>query len=259
MRRLASALVLAAALGCTLAVADDEVVPWDQAEQHVGQATVVEGRVMGAHCSPTSCLLAFDPTFNRFTAVVQAKSFSALPPNSLDAKYVGRKVRVHGTVQLLDRKPEIVVERPSDLEVVVTQEERAQQKADAQGEVLDRLDTIVDRLDQLTDRLESMQARLEQLALGLDQRADQLAALEAAAQQPPPEPPSGGPPPRPGYEKLRTIKRGMTPAEVSRLAGDPAAVESSGNGTTIWYYDYGRSITFDERGRATSLVGFPAP
>ena len=245
MRRLASALVLAAALGCTLAVADDEVVPWDQAEQHVGQATVVEGRVMGVHCSPTSCLLAFDPTFNRFTAVVQARSFSSLPPNSLDAKYVGRKVRVHGTVQLLDRKPEIVVERPSDLEVVVTQEERTQQKADAQGEVL--------------DRLESMQARLEQLALGLDQRADQLAAIEAAAQQPPPEPPSDGPPPRPGYEKLRTIKRGMTPAEVSRLAGDPTAVESSGNGTTIWYYDYGRSITFDQRGRATSLVGFPAP
>src|SRR5215813_5861019 len=117
MRRLALALMIAAA---PVALAADGTVPWNEAEQHVGETTVVEGRVMGIHCSPTSCLLAFDPTFNRFTAVVQAKDFRLLPPDKLDAEYVGRQVRVHGTVQLLDKKPEIVVDRPEDLELVVS-------------------------------------------------------------------------------------------------------------------------------------------
>ena len=44
-------------------------IPWDQAEQHVGEETAVQGRVLGVRCSLLSCLLAFDPTFNRFTAV----------------------------------------------------------------------------------------------------------------------------------------------------------------------------------------------
>ena len=36
-------------------------------------------------------------------------------------------------------------------------------------------------------------------------------------------------------------------------------VESSGGGWTTWYYGYGRSVSFDRRGRAQSLVGFPGP
>src|SRR5689334_20065845 len=125
MRRSVVVLVLALVSAPSIA-ADDKAVPWSEAETRVGQPSVIEGRVMGIHCSPTSCLLAFDPTFNRFTAVVQAKDFKVLPPDKLDAEYVGRQVRVHGTVQLLDKKPEIVVERVEDLELVVSQQERAE-------------------------------------------------------------------------------------------------------------------------------------
>src|SRR5215813_10349724 len=109
MRRLALALMIAAA---PVALAADGTVPWNEAEKHVGENTTVEGRVLGIHCSPTSCLLAFDPTFNRFTAVVQAKDFKSLSPEMLNAQYVGRPVRVMGTIQLLDKKPEIVIAKP---------------------------------------------------------------------------------------------------------------------------------------------------
>jgi len=51
----------------------------------------------------------------------------------------------------------------------------------------------------------------------------------------------------------------MSRTEVQRLIGDPTFVESSGGGWTTWYYGYGRSISFDARGRATALVGFPPP
>ena len=114
MRRLAFAIVLGAVLVSVRAVigADEKAIPLDQAEEHIGKTTVVEGRVLGIHCSPTSCLLAFDPTFNRFTAVVQAKDFKALPPETLNATYVGRLVRVKGKIQVLEKKPEITGTSP---------------------------------------------------------------------------------------------------------------------------------------------------
>jgi hypothetical protein len=51
----------------------------------------------------------------------------------------------------------------------------------------------------------------------------------------------------------------MSRAEVLRLVGEPLSVEDTGGGWSIWNYGYGRSITFDARGRVQSLVGFPAP
>jgi hypothetical protein len=261
MRLLALATML---LLARAAAAADDVVQWSDAEQHVGQATTVEGRVLGIHCSPTSCLLAFDPTFNRFTAVVQAKDFKTLPPETLDANYVGRPVRVRGTIQLLDKKPEIVVEKPEDLELVVTPKDRAAKREEQANDVVDRLDQILDRLDDMVDRLDATQAQLAQLTAVMDQQNQQIAALQAAmgatqSVEPGPEPSWGVAQPRPGYEALRTVKRGMTSQEVQRLVGEPNNVVTTGSGSSIWDYGYGRTITFDRRNRATGLVGFPAP
>src|SRR5262249_19873221 len=208
MRLLAFATML---LLARAAVGADAVVQWSDAEKHVGENTAVEGRVLGIHCSPTSCLLAFDPTFNRFTAVVQARDFKALPPETLNANYVGRPVRVHGKIELLDRKPEIVVARAEDLELVKNPQQAAEKRQEAQNEQADRMDEILDRLEDLTSRIEDTQARLEQLTAVMEQQNAQLAAIAqmqaASAQSYEPPPPSYGvPQPRPGYEVLRTIK-----------------------------------------------------
>jgi hypothetical protein len=260
MRHLAFALVLSTVVVLAGASRAAETITWDDAEKHVGQEVVVDGRVMGIHCSPTSCLLAFDPTFNRFTAVVQAESFKVLPPDVLDSTYVGRKVHVHGTITVIDKKPEIVVASPADIEVVVTKEERAKAQSDAQEAVVDRLDTLIDRIETLTERFVDAQQRLEELAASLDQRAAELAALQQTPAPPPPAAPSyGEPQPRPGYEALRSIKQGMTSDQVARLVGEPLDVQTAGNGVAIWDYGGGRTITFDQRGRASSMVGFPAP
>ena len=264
MRRSAFATMLGIALVAgRAAAADDATVPWSEAEKHVGETTTVEGRVLGIHCSPISCLLAFDPTFNRFTAVVQAKDFKSLPPETLNANYVGRPVRVRGKIEMLERKPEIVVGRPEDLELVVTPQERAEKRQEAQAEVVDRMEEILDRLDDLTARIAETQDRLEQVANALAQQTAQIAALQAAASAPQsievPEPSYGLPQPRPAFEALRTVKRGMSSQEVARLVGEPLAVETNTSGGSTWDYGYGRTITFDQRNRATSLSGFPAP
>jgi len=106
MRLLLALVVLAFA---RVLIAADEPIPWQEADKHVGEDATVEGRVVDIHCSPLSCLLAFEPSFNRFTAVVQAKNFDALPPDDLKARFHGKLVSVHGRITSRDSKPEITV------------------------------------------------------------------------------------------------------------------------------------------------------
>src|SRR5947199_246304 len=129
-----------------------------------------------------------------------------------------------------------------------------------EAETLERLATVLDRLADVTERMAAAEDRMEAVLAQLEQRETAL-ALAQASQAPPPPPPAsyGEPQPRPAYEALRTVKRGMSRNEVQRLIGDPSFVEPSGGGWTTWYYGYGRSISFDARGRATALVGFPPP
>jgi hypothetical protein len=250
------ALVLAFALGAQAA----EPIRWDEATHHVGESVVVEGRVLGVHCSPLSCLLAFDPTFNRFTAVIQAARFADFPsPEELDRRYSGRLVRVRGTVREVDGKPEIVLEQPADItlnEPAPTKEDMAresQQAVDAQVQAVERLTAVLERLDDLIARMADTQDRMETVLARLEERTVELAAAQAS---PPPAPLVYQAPPRPAYEQLRSLKRGMTPDEVERLAGPPQYVQNSANGGMTWYYDAGRSISFNSRGRAEGLIGF---
>src|SRR5262245_4527242 len=243
--------------------AEDEAPPtinWDEAEQHVGEDVTVRGRVIGVHCSPTSCLLAFEPTFNRFTAVVQAERFDVFPPARLDDQYSGKRVQVHGTIVQNEKKPEIVVSNPGDLKLAAERRQEHQEQDGSaqrqQAEVLDRMTAVLDQLVALTERMAATQERTDAVLAQLEQPAGML----AAAQPPPPPGPSwGDPQPRPAYEALRTVKRGMRPNDVERLIGKPEDVEYGAGGWSTWYYGFGRSVSFDARGRAQGMVGFPNP
>jgi hypothetical protein len=259
MHRTVATLALASGLATT-AWAADNVVQWDTAEQHIGEEAIVEGRVLGVHCSPLSCLLAFDPTFNRFTAVVQAKDFGTFPPDQLDGKYSGRQVRVRGTIIDRDRKPEIVLSSVDDLKLVETKEDKQKkiaERAEAQDQMLDRLDALIDRVEGLTERMVAMQERLETVVAALDERTQALMIAAATPAPVPAQPTYVGPQPRPDWEAMRSIKRGMAAGEVRRLMGDPVRVIPGGNGWSTWLFDDGRSVSFDGRGRAQSLAGFP--
>jgi len=241
-----------------------EPISWDQAEQHVGEEATVRGRVLGVRCTKLSCLLAFDPTFNRFTAVVQAAKFGDLPPDQLEQRYTGRQVEVHGKIVDNDKKPEIVLQSPQDITLTVGErkKERDEERtnaAQAQVETLARIGDVLDRVSALTERMAAVQERMELLLGELEQRNAALAQALATPAPSAPVPSYGEPQARPAYQALRTIKRGMSRDEVVRLVGEPISVEDSGGGWATWYYGYGRSISFDARGRAQSFVGFPAP
>jgi len=256
MRRAVLILVLATALSAGAVT----TIPWEEAGKHVGEEVVVKGRVLGVHCSPLSCLLAFEPTFNGFTAVVQAEHFDLFPPEKLDDLFSGRQVEVHGTVRLSDRKPEIAVDSRDDLKLSVAERRKDRDEARAQAEVTERLGAVLDQVTQLTERMAATQQRMEALLAQLEQRMADLAAQAQAQAPPPPAQPSyGEPQPRPAYEALRTIKRGMSRNDVSRLIGQPEYVEYGAGGWMTWYYGFGRSVSFDGRGRVQGMVGFPAP
>jgi uncharacterized coiled-coil protein SlyX len=127
-----------------------------------------------------------------------------------------------------------------------------------QTQVMERLADVLTRVEELTERMADVQERMDGLLAQLERRE---AALGAAAAPPPaPPPPSyGEPQARPGFEALRTVKRGMTRADVERLVGQPQYVESGSQGWVTWYYGYGRSVSFNPRGRVEASVGFPPP
>jgi hypothetical protein len=259
MRTVLAVLALVAALSTAAA---DETIPWEEADKHIGEEATVEGRVVAVHCSLISCLLAFEPSFNRFTMVVQARSFDALPPDELERRYVGKRVRVHGKIEDRDGKPEIVVESFDAIRLAGekrSEERDAEKTARAHVDLMERVADVLARVEELTERLADVEQRMDTLLAQMEQREAALAAAQANVPAAAPPPSYGEPQQRPAYEALRTIKRGMTRAEVERLVGQPQYVESSGSGWTTWYYGYGRSVSFDARGRAQAFVGFPEP
>jgi hypothetical protein len=268
MRALLLVIVLAAALPAAAAEEKQQIIPWDEAEKHVGKEMTVEGRVVDIHCGRTACLLAFEPSFNRFTAVIQASSFDTFPPEELKKKFQGKRVRVSGKIKVREKKPEIIVDSTEELALASVRRKEERQAARlerAQAEMLERLTEMLTRVEDVSERLAEIEDRLEALTAHLEQRETALA--EAQAAPPPPPPPAPEPPPiatgeaqpRPAYESLRTVKRGMSRNDVERLVGQPEYVESAGSGWTTWYYGYGRSVSFDARGRAQAVVGFPPP
>ena len=250
---LKTALALVVALPALAAA--QSTIPWDEANKHVGEEATVEGRVVDVHCSPISCLLAFEPSYNRFTAVVQARSFDALPPAELERRFKGKHVLVHGTIRLNDGKPEIEVASPEALTLAGTtrRAERGPETPRAQAEAAQRVADVLARIEDLTERLAGVEERLDTLLAQMEQRNAALAAAESS-QGPPP--PAAGEAPPPAYQALRSVKRGMSTADVQRLAGPPQYAQSNGGGWTTWYYDDGRTVSFDARGRVQALSGF---
>lgn len=236
-----------------------DVLRWQDAAKHVGEQATVEGVIAAVHCSPLACSLAFEPTFTRFSAIIQAAQFGVLPPEELEGRYRNRRVRVTGTIEAIDGKPRIQIANPEAL--TLAQEERRPDAAAAgsddtgdaavvaaQAEVLDRLEEILERLEALSERLVAAEERMASVLGYLNERDFAAAQMSPAAG---PAPPSA-----PAAQALRSLKRGMSAADFERLAGSPVRVIDSGNGWTTWDYGGGRVVTFDNRGRAQSLNGF---
>lgn len=95
-----------------------QVISWQDAAKHYGEYTTVEGTIVATHNSGKVCFLNFHPDYKRyFTAVIFASAFSRFPANP-ENYYYGKKVRVSGYIKEYKGKPEIILNDPSQIEIL---------------------------------------------------------------------------------------------------------------------------------------------
>ncbi len=101
-----------------------DAISWDEAYQHVGEVTTVEGPVMSPRYAESS---SGQPTFlnigrpfpdpDRFTVVIWGDdrgNFQTPPEQAYDRK----TICVTGLIESFEGSPEIIADSPSDIEVV---------------------------------------------------------------------------------------------------------------------------------------------
>lgn len=94
------------------------VISWQDAAKHYGEYATVEGKIVATHNSGKACFLNFHPNYKRyFTAVIFASSFSLFPANP-ESFYYGKKVKVSGYIKEYKGKPEIILNDPSQIEIL---------------------------------------------------------------------------------------------------------------------------------------------
>jgi DNA/RNA endonuclease YhcR with UshA esterase domain len=96
----------------------EQIVQWNEADKYYGQTVTVEGTIVATHNSGKACFLNFHQDYKRhFTAVIFASVFDQFPP-SPENYYHRKTVQVTGLVKEYKGKPEIILERPSQIKII---------------------------------------------------------------------------------------------------------------------------------------------
>ncbi|MBE0478402.1 OB-fold nucleic acid binding domain-containing protein [Candidatus Aerophobetes bacterium] len=94
------------------------IISWQDAAKHYGEYAMVEGTIVATHNSGKACFLNFHPDYRRyFTAVIFASAFPRFPANP-ENYYYGKKVRVSGYIKEYEGGPEIILNDPSQIEIL---------------------------------------------------------------------------------------------------------------------------------------------
>ncbi len=95
-----------------------QVISWQDAVKHYGEFATVEGKIVATYNSGKACFLNFHKDYKRhFTAVILASVFSRFPEKP-EKYYYGKKVHVHGYIKEYNGKPEIILNDPSQIEIL---------------------------------------------------------------------------------------------------------------------------------------------
>jgi hypothetical protein len=94
------------------------VVSWEEAAAYAGQVATVEGQVVDTYNSGKVVLLNFDQDFRNTFKVAIFPDAWPLFPAPPEEHYQGATVRVTGQIKMYQNAPEIVVDRPEQIEIV---------------------------------------------------------------------------------------------------------------------------------------------
>lgn len=220
-----------------------EVVPASRAADYVGKDVTIEGRVVATHESPTATVLAFAPNFAGFTATILAADRANFPAD-LDERYRDRLVQVTGAVGAYRGKPEMTIREPAQITLVVDPTATgspppAPPPALPLIVVSPSIDAALAAIEERLSAIETRVGTIEQtLATQLeDARLDQ-------SLRPTP------------VSRLRGLGLGISSAAVRGMLGRPQEVRSGPDGSAMWSYGTGRTVTFNPSGRVIAWTGF---
>jgi micrococcal nuclease len=94
------------------------IIPWDHAHEYDGKTITVEGTVVRAKRSRKTVFLNFHGNWKRYVTIVLFTAKLPGLPDSPETYYVGKTVRVRGTVKRFKERPEIVVESAAELKTI---------------------------------------------------------------------------------------------------------------------------------------------
>ena len=97
----------------------DDVVPFEDAVDFIGEKIIVEGTVVRTHNSGNVVFLNFSPDFDGFSALIFPDDWPKFPSAPEDLFY-GKLVRVEGVVEEYEGNPEIIIREPWQIEVALT-------------------------------------------------------------------------------------------------------------------------------------------
>lgn len=96
----------------------EQIIQWNEAHKHYGQYVTVEGTIVNTYNSGKACFLNFHKDHKKhFTAVIFMSDYSKFPASPEDY-YYGKKVQVTGTIKEYKGKPEIILEKPSQIKII---------------------------------------------------------------------------------------------------------------------------------------------
>jgi DNA/RNA endonuclease YhcR with UshA esterase domain len=96
----------------------EDVVPWQEAGDYIGQEVTVGGTVVRTYNSGKAAFLNFDKDWRgKFSVVIFASDFDNFPqpPHKM---YLNKTILVTGKVKEYKGAPEIIVESPEQIEIV---------------------------------------------------------------------------------------------------------------------------------------------
>jgi hypothetical protein len=91
---------------------------WQDASNFYGQTATVSGKVVSASNSNGACLL----NLQQGRIVISASDISKFP-KSAESYYSGKEIKVTGLVGKFEEKPVIMLQHPSQIEILQTQQE----------------------------------------------------------------------------------------------------------------------------------------
>jgi hypothetical protein len=97
----------------------EDIIPWDLAGDNIGRYMSVEGKIIRTYNSGKACFLNFHNNWTRYFSVVIFDNVFHRFPEKPEDFYLDKFVRVKGKIKMFRGRPEMVLNGPNQIEIIV--------------------------------------------------------------------------------------------------------------------------------------------